>query len=136
MSQYNYNNEPYHDGVLGMKWGKRKAIRDTKRSETLSRKYGLKVGEGVKKREVKGALNAAKNQKSLTKSQVIEKYSDDTVSYFADMSKYGGKKMTERQYNNITKKANDALEQIDSLAVSEIKVRKENGKRYVEAILG
>lgn len=124
-----------HFGVPGMKWGVRRAAKQTDRAVKLSKKYGIKVGEGVKEKEVKNSLKSSELYKNQLRDKVQIEYANKTAPYFMDAQKYGLKPMSEKEYNQITDKTNRFLAQIDKIKVSEIKVNKENGKRYIESVL-
>lgn len=69
MDYFNYENELYHYGVKGMKWGVRRS--NTKSSSSggsTAKKIGHKVGEAVSKRVQKKREKAEARQKSYNRT--------------------------------------------------------------------
>lgn len=133
----NPKDELQHFGIPGMKWGHRKSNnqpnvsnRDIKRAEKLSKKYGIKVGVGVKEKEVLGAAKTVGQLKTNAKFAAVEKYNNDTLSYYTDIN---GKRMSDKEFKRITDKTNKILAYIDKTSIIELSEKKrEDGKRYVD----
>jgi hypothetical protein len=123
------NNEIKHYGILGMKWGVR-------RSKNLSNKYGVKVGVGVSKKQVNNAFKATENKKKELRNRIISDYSYANRKYINDELMGLNTKSDTARHNKLRKKVDKLLKEVDTLSVSEIVVRKESGKKYIDVILG
>ena len=120
MWQYNYTDELYHYGVLGMKWGRRKSQRQQTKAANYSSKqrsrdkaiYGEGAVKRIDKRMQEGAgiqearhyevkrkdrkVHAKSIAKTITKGAVVV---GGTVAVTALIAKYGGK--TSKTYGGV-----------------------------------
>lgn len=120
--------ELMHYGIPGMRWGIRRRIQNAisqhriNKASRLSEKYGAKVGVGVSKRRVKGALRYSKwYRKQLVKQATSEAQNQQV-----------GKKLTKEQRLAAQAKLEKAIAKINSLKVVGVDKREEGYGYKVE----
>lgn len=89
MSNYNYENELYHHGVKGMKWGVRKKItslgnainRTSKKLDAKSRRHHETLSSNYKRQSEKYAAKASKARENSLKKKYYEQQAFNTKQY-------------------------------------------------------
>ncbi len=90
MEYYDYENELYHYGVKGMKWGVRRGdSKDSSSGGSTAKKIGRKVGKAVSKRVQKSREKAEARQKSYNRTADIFGVGGAAIRGYAE---YQGKK--------------------------------------------
>lgn len=89
MSNYNYENELYHHGVKGQKWGVRKKItslgnainRTRSKLDAKSRRHHETLSSNYKRQSEKYAAKASKARKNSLKKRYYEQQAFNTKQY-------------------------------------------------------
>ena len=123
MWQYQNTDELYHHGVLGMKWGQRKAGN-----------YAIKSGENYKKyRNIQNSIIRKSNK--LAKKSITTKYNKNTNEYIhiVNMKKYEKGQLKLNRYRQKAVKylnKSNVYKQKANTVINKYNVN--NGKQYIK----